>query len=256
MHPRRLLGPLFRQCVTLVNRRELEIRLQQPLVSFTFDDVAQSACHAGAAILGHYGAHATYYVARCFISYSAAGRLPDQCTEQDLDEVIADGHELGSHTFSHLSSRRASKRAYVSDALEGHDSLRRHCWPVSQNFSYPFGHVSPFVKGDLGKHFDTCRGIQPGINSGLVDLNCLRANALYSSTVQSSTVERLIERAAHSAGWIIFYTHELLPKPSAHGCTPDFFSAAIKSAIRGGARVLSVVEALAVIRANPSSAAR
>jgi peptidoglycan/xylan/chitin deacetylase (PgdA/CDA1 family) len=61
------------------------------LVALTFDDGPGSITDALLDLLARHGAHATFFV----LGSSIAGR------EEALSRTVAEGHELGNHTFSH-----------------------------------------------------------------------------------------------------------------------------------------------------------
>src|SRR6266581_4896556 len=95
----RIHGYYQRRSASLVFRRPLAIKPQRPLISFTFDDFPRSAVLAGGAILNRFGLAGTYYACLGLLGTEApTGRL---CVPDDLMRVLAQGHELGCHTFSH-----------------------------------------------------------------------------------------------------------------------------------------------------------
>ena len=100
----------------------------------------------------------------------------------------------------------------------------------------------------LTKRFTSLRSTCPGINRGSIDLTTLLAYKLYSRRMAPEDINDLIEMAVHKRGWLIFYTHDVSPTPSAIGCTPELLDHAVQAAIVSGARVLSIEEALCEIR--------
>ena len=79
-----------------------------PIVSFTFDDFPRSALSVGGEILSRYGVRGTYYASIGLMNRCNA--LGQQFTPEDLARVLQDGHELASHTYSHISSATMSGR--------------------------------------------------------------------------------------------------------------------------------------------------
>src|ERR1700760_4758150 len=98
------LGKLRQFLLVSMSRRRASIALEQPVVSFCFDDFPRTAYSVGGTILKSLGARGTYYAALGMID--TTNHLGQQLTEADLESVLLDGHELGSHTFSHSSVRR------------------------------------------------------------------------------------------------------------------------------------------------------
>ena len=223
------------------------LRLQgnEPMVSFTFDDVPQSAATAGAAILQDYDARGTFYV---------AGQLVDRWSHDwndngiSPDQIVAlhrSGHEIGCHTFSHrmnsaldaaaMAAEIATNRGYV-EKLDG--SIRL------ENFAYPYGLAALAHKRRLGQAFRSSRGILPGVNHGVVDLHFLRATPLISGATDHGGLARVIDEAVETSGWLIFYTHDVAASPSRYGCTPDLLRHALSAATQRRMPIVSVAEAL------------
>jgi hypothetical protein len=57
-------------------------------------------------------------------------------------------------------------------------------------------------------------------------------------------MEELIAENVECNSWLIFYTHDVRPKPSPFGCTPALMAAAVSCAANSGCRILTVAEAL------------
>jgi peptidoglycan/xylan/chitin deacetylase (PgdA/CDA1 family) len=162
--------------------------------------------------------------------------LGEQFHLTDLPALVADGHELASHTLHHVSARTTPDFAH--EILTGRQALGED---GSENFSYPFGDVTLSAKRAAGAHTRSARGTQPGINGPVADLNCLRANRLYSDTIPLANIQQLI---ASNTGWLIFYTHDVRDTPSQYGCTPTYFEAAVTAASKSGAQILTIAQVL------------
>lgn len=213
---------------------------QTPIVSFSFDDFPRTAYTTGGQILKSYGIRGTYYVAPELIGTS--NTLGDQMTAEDIDAALEEGHEIGSHTFGHLSCRRVSWKAYEEDVMRGRDVLRKKTGADIGSFAYPFGHLSFVSKGRIGAQMSSCRSIYPGINGPITDLNLLRANSLYGDATQLAKAASLLRINAKQCGWLIFYTHDVRPNPSAWGCTSELLERTIALASEGGFQILPVGE--------------
>jgi hypothetical protein len=79
----------------------------------------------------------------------------------------------------------------------------------------------------LGSWFSSCRGIDRGINHGLVDLADLLAVPLYAADFDGADMRRLIDRACSLDGWLIFFTHDVTGPPSPFGCNPGQLEAVV-----------------------------
>jgi peptidoglycan/xylan/chitin deacetylase (PgdA/CDA1 family) len=211
-----------------------------PLVSFTFDDIPESAHTEGARILEQRGVRGTFYV---------AGGLMGGCAQhwrvagpEAIADLHARGHEIACHSYSH-------KRA---DAVHGGDigrELARNRERLSalaptlriQNFAYPYGYASLGWKRELRKVFQSSRGVLPSVNHGSIDLHFLRAFPL---TCDASAVDAILNETVRTKGWTIFYTHDVSAKPSPYGCTPDLLEHALDAAQRRGIACTAVACAL------------
>ncbi|MFT4251820.1 MAG: polysaccharide deacetylase, partial [Caulobacter sp.] len=60
---RSLKGKVRRRLIRLQHRRPARVKLERPMVSFSFDDAPATACEAGARVLEARGFRGTYYFA-------------------------------------------------------------------------------------------------------------------------------------------------------------------------------------------------
>jgi peptidoglycan/xylan/chitin deacetylase (PgdA/CDA1 family) len=181
---------------------------------------------------------------------NTTNELGFQLTQDDVESLLSDGHELGSHTYHHWSVRRLTLDAFENDVLYGRDAVRRMTGSDEiDNFSYPYGHVTLASKKRLAGELCSCRGIYPGINGPEVDLNLLRANSLYGDVNELPRVESLLTETARRPGWLIFYTHDVQQNPSPFGCTPALLDSIVALTLERGFQVLPVSQV--VRRAAP-----
>jgi peptidoglycan/xylan/chitin deacetylase (PgdA/CDA1 family) len=219
------------------------LRNETPMVSFTLDDLPKSAVTTGAGILEAHGARGTFYVSGGEVGIGT----PDweSGNAGDIVALHSRGHEIGCHTFSH-------KRACDLDAASLGDEIKRNRGyfrsldPSIQveTFAYPFGYGSLSRKRQLGDEFRACRSIMPGINSGSVDLQFLRALPLIDKHIDRDAIDRAFDAAQTVNGWLIFYGHDVAAQPSPYGCTPALLTHALEAAARRKIPVLTMAEAL------------
>ena len=213
------------------------------MVSFTFDDFPRSALKLGGAILRDNGVTGTYYASMGLMNQITS--VGPQFTAEDLRQLLEDGHELGSHTFSHVSGRQVAPETFEGEAKKGKEALAEACGTACiDHFSYPFGHATMRIKQRIGTHFRSCRGIVPGINISPVDLNLLRANSLYA--VDLKAIGRLLDQNEKHRGWLIFYTHDVSSCASDFGCTPQAFESVVRMTVkRNGTRIVRMRDGVA-----------
>jgi peptidoglycan/xylan/chitin deacetylase (PgdA/CDA1 family) len=239
-----LLGQARRYALARWRQKKLPLDGPGPIVSFTFDDFPRSAYEAGGAILKSYGAHGTYYAAM-----GLQGKINHQgehFAPEDLEHLLADGHDLGSHTYSHISSRRSKPEAFCADVARGERALDPWRDPSrAGHFAYPYGEITFLAKARIGSSMRSCRSIMPGIMTSSADLSMLPANSIYARDFDPQLIEQMLSPAQLRRGWVIFYTHDVRESPSDFGCTPRQLEFVVRQAVRVlGARVMTMSEAV------------
>jgi peptidoglycan/xylan/chitin deacetylase (PgdA/CDA1 family) len=242
MKVRTVLGAARRRMLLSLSRRPAFMGNGEAIVSFSFDDFPRTAYSAGGFILQQFGARGTFYTA-CGLM-NTANESGEQFRAGDLDSLLEQGHELASHTFGHVSCRALAGAAFRQEVEKGSTAVQEIAGVETANFAYPFGHVTLETKRALAASVPSARSIIPGFNGPEIDLNLLRANSLYGDLDDAGPMEKLIAENAKRKSWLIFYTHDVQPNPSAYGCTPALFEKAVACAARSGCRILTVQKAL------------
>lgn len=220
-----------------------QLRNATPMVSFTFDDVPKSAATLGAAILEAHGARGTFYVIGSQVGTSSA--LWDMVDGEDVVALHRQGHEIACHTFSHKRACDLDEATLSAEIERNQHYLRSLDSSIRiENFAYPFGYGSFVRKRQLKGVFRSCRSIVPGVNSGSVDLQFLRAMPLIDRRIDRDGIERAFDQAETDNGWLIFYTHDVADEPSPYGCSPSLLNEALEAAARRKIPVLNMAEAL------------
>jgi peptidoglycan/xylan/chitin deacetylase (PgdA/CDA1 family) len=219
------------------------MRNATPMVSFTFDDVPKSAATVGATILDAHDVHGTYYVIGSQVGATAP--LWDMIDGEDVVALHRSGHEIACHTFSHKRACDLDAETLSAEIERNQQYLRSLDASIRiENFAYPFGYGSFVRKRQLKTVFKSCRSIVPGVNSGSVDLQFLRAMPLIDRRIDRDGIERAFDEAETANGWLIFYTHDVADEPSPYGCSPALLNEALAAASRRKIPVLNMAEAL------------
>jgi peptidoglycan/xylan/chitin deacetylase (PgdA/CDA1 family) len=219
------------------------LRNETPMVSFTFDDVPKSAATVGAAILEAHDARGTFYVIGSQVGTSSS--LWDMVDGDDVVALHRRGHEIACHTFSHKRACDLDAGTLNAEIERNQQYLRSLDASIRiENFAYPFGYGSFVRKRQLKTVFKSCRSIVPGVNSGTVDLQFLRAMPLIDRRIDLDGIERAFDEAQTCNGWLIFYTHDVAEEPSPYGCSPALLNEALEAASRRKIPVLNMAEAL------------
>ncbi len=245
----RIQGWVRRSLSRLLARRVFELSNTLPLVSFTFDDFPLSALITGGRILKHYGVRGTYYASLGLAGQdSPSGRI---FSTEHLARLLADGHELGCHTFTHCHAWETRPSTFEESVVRNREAAREvvpGC--CLETLSYPIGSPRPGTKQRAGRYFACCRGGGQIFNGGAVDLNHLAGFFLEQSRDNPGLIQTLIDRNREERGWLIFATHDICENPSRFGCTPAFFEKIVSYAAGSGAKVLPVFRAWEAIRAD------
>jgi peptidoglycan/xylan/chitin deacetylase (PgdA/CDA1 family) len=219
------------------------LRNERPMVSFTFDDFPESAAATGVPILDRYDAKATFYV--------AGGSVDKWCGHwqgiraSGIVELHQRGHEIGCHTFSHAPATDLGAARLAAEIEENRRYLRDLDPSIRlDNFAYPYGLGSVWRKSQLAQTFRSSRGIIPGVNSGIVDLQYLRSTPLVNQHIDNAGIDRAFDELVDANGWLIFYGHDVADDPSPYGCTPSLLRHALDAAARRNVAVLTVAGAL------------
>jgi peptidoglycan/xylan/chitin deacetylase (PgdA/CDA1 family) len=220
-----------------------KLRNAGPMVSFTFDDFPDSAATIGGPILDSYDAKATFYV-----SGSQVDKWSDHWQGVAADNILElhrGGHEIACHTFSHVRATDLDAARLATEIEEN----RRYLLGLNpsmriENFAYPYGLGSVWRKAQLAKTFRSSRGIIPGINSGVVDLQYLRSAPLINHHIDEERIDGVFDALVDSNGWLIFYGHDVASEPSPYGCTPSLLRYALDAAAKRNVAIMTVAGAL------------
>ena len=219
------------------------LRNDTPMVSFTFDDLPKSAATTGARILEAHDARGTFYVSGGLVG-AASPHWPTGAAE-DIVTLREKGHEIGCHTFSHKRACDLDAESLAEEIARNRRYFRSLDASIKvENFAYPFGYGSYVRKRQLKTTFQSCRSIVPGVNTGSVDLQFLRATPLIDLRIDTGAIDRMFDDAQTTNGWLIFYTHDVADTPSPWGCSPALMNHALEAAVRRKIPVLNMAEAL------------
>lgn len=239
----RLAGSLTNRLIRATPWQLIQIPSQQPIVSFTFDDVPDSALRSGAAILEARGVRGTFY-----ISGSLEGRVEPDRTLIDAAgcrELAARGHEIGCHTFGHRDIRHVDRARFAADLADNARYLDAvDPRPGRRNFAYPYNSGCLGKRAMLADSYRTCRAGGEAINRGPTDPIFLNAVEIRQPETHVAGLTRWIDALIVKPGWLIFFTHDVAPTPTPYGCTPAAFERLVAHAVARGCSVLTVDAAL------------
>lgn len=226
----------------------------EALVTFTFDDTPVSAVTTGAALIEAHDARATYYIASGLLGTRAEGW--DVIGPETVGELHRRGHEIGCHSHTHARADFLTADELEADVRHNHEILKGIDPTLRiENFAYPYGYGSIAWKLRLKTLFNSSRTVSPRVNRGVTDRHYLGSIPLISAQIDRQGIDRVLDETARSAGWTIFYTHDVTDRPSQYGCTPDLLDYALAATKRHGMAIATVARALAMKVSTPLIAA-
>jgi peptidoglycan/xylan/chitin deacetylase (PgdA/CDA1 family) len=167
---------------------------------------------------------------------------------EDLKELLAQGHELGCHTFGHCHSWETMSPVFEKSIIENRRALDELIPGASfKTLSYPISCPRPQTKRRIAKYFICCRGGGQTFNVGRTDLNHVCAYFLEKRRNDPESIKKLIDENCRALGWLIFATHDICETHTPFGCTPGFFEDIVRSAVNSGSRILPVAQACETI---------
>jgi peptidoglycan/xylan/chitin deacetylase (PgdA/CDA1 family) len=248
---RRTQGRYQRASARYFCQRPFAINPRFPIISFTFDDFPRSALLTGGAILQSFGLVGTYYASLGLIGKQT--ETGSMFLAEDLKALVAQGHELGCHTFNHCHAWNTTPHSF-EDAITDNRQALRNLMPGTsfKTLAYPISVPRVQTKRRVSKYFACCRGGGQTFNVEKADLNYLSAYFLEQSRDNLGAIKYLIDQNCQARGWLIFATHDISEEPTRWGCTPDFFEDSVRYSASSGARILPVFQAYETLRGTSS----
>lgn len=236
---RSLKGKLRRRLIRLERRRPARVRLERPMITFSFDDAPATAAHAGARILEDRGLRGAYFVAAGLAGReSPMGRI---ATLEEMKAVAASGHEIACHTYCHLDCGQADEAAATRDADQNREALLAAGLGEPVTFAYPYGDVARPAKAVFSQRFRLLRALHHGLIADGADLNQAPAVGIEGDEGEA-VASRWMDAAARRPAWLILYTHDVADRPSPWGCTVGALERLADRAVRQGFDVVTVAE--------------
>jgi len=240
--PSRSLSSRIKRRIVPYQAQNLQsVKLNRPIVSFTFDDCPLSAITNGLPQLEAKNWRSTVYLA-CGL-FDTTNHLGLHMGCDDARAVHNNGHEIGDHTFSHIDASSCEVSDAITDIRKNQAELVRLGLPESETFAYPYGQATPELKCTLQTYFKGSRGIAPIVHRKSVDLNQVGSMPLFSGQSFDKLL-REIKSLSASPAWMTIFTHDVRDTPSKWGTTPSQLSEIIDAVERSGAEVMPVIGAI------------
>ena len=131
------------RCFSLTGEAICHVDTPEPVVALTFDDgPTPEGVQWATAVLRRSGAHATFFL----IGAEIDGREPL------VRRLLAEGHEIGNHSFSHVRMIGHSAAFYDAEIARTDAALRRAGVPSPSLFRPPYGKKLIGLPNALARH--------------------------------------------------------------------------------------------------------
>jgi peptidoglycan/xylan/chitin deacetylase (PgdA/CDA1 family) len=209
---------LYKNIIKKTFKKEVNINFERPIISITFDDAPKSSAIEGNRLLRRFGFYGTYYIAYGFSSSDEYFMDDD-----DIRMVVAEGHEVGCHTYDHIPLRFSTFKK-TKQEIEKNISALKSILPEYNvcNFSYPLGQVGLGSKRYLNSVYDSMRTVDAGVNASTTDLTYLKSVNIYSNNFDRIKFLHYLDDVVKKNGWLILYTHDISSEYGPWGTSSDF----------------------------------
>jgi peptidoglycan/xylan/chitin deacetylase (PgdA/CDA1 family) len=207
-----LLGAVF---VVLVPIQADASALRPLSVTLTFDDGVADQI-VGQQLLQQHGMVGTFYINSSFIG------LPGYMTRAQLDDLKANGHEIGGHTVSHQLLTSLSADEQNRQICQDRDTLLSWGYDVT-SFAYPFaefdattksivsqcGYNSARAVGDLYSPHNNCSDCPATEPVPPADPYAVRTPDDVISNWTLTDLQNLVMHAELTGGWLPLNLHHV-----------------------------------------------
>lgn len=173
-------------------------------ISYTFDDGLRDQYTLAAPMLNEVGFKGTFFVIPGKVSDTvedAEKRKNDKrawgtVTWAELKEMADQGHEIGSHTWSHRGLAKLTPEEVAEEFTKASDSITKHIGRPPLTLAFPFNQSTPEIQTLALKHHVAFRSRQLGVGGEKTTVEALDAWAEKQVRDRSWGVVM-----AHGIGW-------------------------------------------------------
>lgn len=174
-----------------------------PILSINFDDGFSSAIEIALPILSKHNIKATFFIITNAINQNT------YLTSNQLQELQADGQEIGAHTRHHPHLSTLSQQEQLDEIVGSKSDLEQMGIKNVVSFAYPFGDYSSDTEDIVKKYFYDARTTKaPGFNNINIDPHTLKSETVIYNT-KLDQIKNLIDEAIKQNSWLILVFHRI-----------------------------------------------
>jgi hypothetical protein len=188
----------------------------QTIVSLTFDDGRQTQYSARGPLAAH-GMRGTFYINSGLVASTTGDYY---MTWGQIQDLAADGNEIGGHTLTHAHLPNLSTDAARHEVCDDRTNLLNHGFSPVLSFAYPYAEYNASVESIVqGCGYTSARTVG-GIRSGNVCSGCPFAETIppldayatrtpedISSSTSLAAMQSYVTQAEGGGGWVQFVFH-------------------------------------------------
>jgi len=137
----------------------------QPAVAFSYDD-GHATCLTAARVMEEFGATGCFFVCPAIVGERDVGRISTFCIDrlhhppaafmgwEDLEGLLARGHEVGNHTTDHANLGRVPREALNDQIRRAREVLRTRLG-ACDHFAWPYGGTANITPEALSAILDS-----------------------------------------------------------------------------------------------------
>jgi len=228
---------------------------REPIVSVTFDDGWRSAATSAAPILAVHNIATTQYIITDKIGQ------PGYMTIDQLRAMKAAGHEIASHSTSHIPLKSASGQVLDTELKKSKAVLLKNNLidPKSTHFSFPYGSYSTHAVEVGQSEYATLRNSNGNPADGIDarDVNIKEAfKAGYvigygvDVTTKLSDVQAAIAYAKSHNGWLVLIFHQIDDTLNEYSVSPQMFKDILTAIDDAGIKTATINDSYASLEKN------
>lgn len=177
---------------------------KRPLVSITFDDGWVSAYNTLIPKMAKYGYKGTHFIISGYMD--KPGYQADYITHKQVKKLLADGHEVGSHTLLHEDMAQMTDQYLVQNMTESRAELEKFGSQI-RGIAPPFGSYNDHARERAAETYQYLRTVKHGLNLPPYQIHELLA-VVVTWQMTLAEVEDLLTEAEYEEGaWVVLLFH-------------------------------------------------